>query len=297
MVESSIELNPAEAQFTGDIAGLGGTTVNLDEDRTIGAIYGQLDIPIIKGLDATLALRYDDYSDFGGTTNYYASIRWQPIKDLLLRGAYGTGFRAPTLSDLYYPVVLGSSAQFNDPVTGQTDLQVNEYTGGNSQLKPETSTQWGIGFVWQPIRQFSFGVDYFNIEMEDIIATPSTQEVVSGNATGNPAYANSVVRDAGGDIETVTSVTVNTGSAKVQGYDFTANWRDTYSWGTPSVGYTGTYMSKFDQTSPGGLLSQKVARSWTPIGTRSLTRTRAASSRATSTTSSSATATARGRRR
>ena len=256
--KSSIELNPAEAQFTGDIAGLGGATVNLDEDRTIGAIYGQLDIPIIKGLDATLALRYDDYSDFGGTTNYYASIRWQPIKDLLLRGAYGTGFRAPTLSDLYYPVVLGSSAQFNDPVTGQTDLQVNEYTGGNSQLKPETSTQWGIGFVWQPIRQFSFGVDYFNIEMEDIIATPSTQEVVSGNATGNPAYANSVVRDAGGDIETVTSVTVNTGSAKVQGYDFTANWRDTYSWGTPSVGYTGTYMSKFDQTSPGGLLSQKV---------------------------------------
>ena len=44
----------------------------------------------------------------------------------------------------------------------------------------------------------------------------------------------------------------------MQGYDFTANWRDTYSWGTPSIGYIGTYMSKFDQTSPGGLLSQKV---------------------------------------
>ena len=104
-----------------------------------------MDIPIVKGLDGTLAIRYDDYSDFGGTTNSSSRIRWQPIKDLLLRGSYGTGFRAPTLSDLYYPVVLGSSAQFNDPVTGQTDLQVNEYTGGNPALKPETSTQWGLG--------------------------------------------------------------------------------------------------------------------------------------------------------
>ncbi len=61
------------------------------------------------------------------------------------RGAYGTGFRAPTLSDLYYPVVLGSSAQFNDPVTGEQDLQVNEFTGGIINLKPETSTQTTVG--------------------------------------------------------------------------------------------------------------------------------------------------------
>ena len=48
----------------------------------------------------------------------------------------------------------------------------------------------------QPVKQFSLGIDWFQIKLTDIIATPSTQEVVSGNATGNPAYANSVVRDA-----------------------------------------------------------------------------------------------------
>jgi iron complex outermembrane receptor protein len=256
--DSSIKLDPAPALFSGDIAGLGGSIVPLDQSRRVTAVYGQLDIPIVQSLDGTLAIRYDDYSDFGGTTNYFASLRWQPVKNLLLRASYGTGFRAPTLSDLYYPVTLGTSAQFNDPVTGENDLQVNEYTGGNSALQPETSTQWGVGVLWQPIKQFSIGVDYFNIKLEDIIATPSTQEVVSGNATGNPAYAGKVVRGADGAIETVTSQTVNVGSAKVEGYDFTANWTDTYSWGTPSIGYVGTYMTKFDQTSPGGVLVPKV---------------------------------------
>ncbi|MBE7522740.1 MAG: TonB-dependent receptor [Burkholderiales bacterium] len=262
-VDQSIQLNPAPAQFTGDIAGLGGATVNLDQSRDILAFYGELNVPIVRGskagdLEASLAIRNDDYSDFGNTTNYYVSARWQPTKWLLTRVAYGTGFRAPTLSDLYYPVVLGSSAQFNDPVTGESDLQVNEYTGGNAELQPEESKQWSLGVVLQPVKQFSFGVDWFQIKLEDIIATPSTQEVVSGNATGNPAYANSVVRDADGNILTVNSQTVNTGDATVQGYDISMTYRDTFKWGTPSVSLLGTYMQKFDQMSPGGVLSHKV---------------------------------------
>ncbi|MCC6377690.1 MAG: TonB-dependent receptor [Burkholderiales bacterium] len=261
--DTSIKLNPAPAQFTGDIAGLGGATVNLDQSRNIWALYGEANIPILKGskggdLDGSIAIRYDDYSDFGGTTNYFANLRWQPTKWLLGRVAYGTGFRAPTLSDLYYPVVLGSSAQFNDPVTGEQDLQVNEYTGGNPGLKPEESKQWSLGLVLQPVKQFSLGIDWFQIKLTDIIATPSTQEVVSGNATGNPAYANSVVRDANNNILTVNSVTVNSGDATVQGYDVSATYRDTFKWGTPSVSLMGTYMQKFDQMSPGGVMSHKV---------------------------------------
>lgn len=262
--EQSVVLNPAPAQFTGDIAGLGGATVNMDESRRVTAIYGEVNVPILRGsaggdLEASAAIRYDDYSDFGGTTNYFASLRWQPIQQVVGRVAYGTGFRAPTLSDLHYPILLGSSAQLNDPVTGQTDIQPLEYTGGNPDLQPETSKQWSLGLIFQPVKQFSIGFDWFSIELEDIIATPSAQEAVSGAAAGNPSYANSVVRDpVTGNIISISSQTTNVGTADVKGVDVTINYRDTFDWGTPSISLLGTYMDKFDQTSPGGFTSKKV---------------------------------------
>jgi iron complex outermembrane receptor protein len=265
-VKQSYESNPSPAMTSGDIAGLGGAAAALDVDRDVFALYGELNIPIVKTVEATVAGRWDDYSDFGGTFNYFATVRWQPAKELVLRAAYGTGFRAPSLQDLYYPVILGSSAQFNDPVTGEQDLQVNEYTGGNANLQPEKSDQLSLGIVWQPLRQFSATVDWFRINLEDIIATPATQDVVSGNANGNPAYANAVVRDASGNIETVTSVTVNSGDATVQGFDVALQWKDTFSWGTPSIGLLGTYIQKFDQTTPGGVEQGKVGTIVTPTG-------------------------------
>ena len=54
----------------------------------------ELNIPITKQLEANLALRYDNYSDFGGTWNPKASFRYQPMQELLFRGSYNTGFRA-----------------------------------------------------------------------------------------------------------------------------------------------------------------------------------------------------------
>jgi iron complex outermembrane receptor protein len=251
--------DPAPAQFTGDIAGLGGATPAWTADRTVWSVYGELNIPIVKTLEASVAARWDDYSDFGGTFNYYANLRWQPAKWILARAAYGTGFRAPTLTDLWQPIVLGSSEQFNDPVTGETDLQVNSYTGGNPDLQPETSKQLSLGLVWQPIKQFSASVDWFQIKLDDIIATPGAQDVVSGNATGNPVYANSVIRDpVSNSIDTIYQVTVNSGKATVQGFDVALNWQDTFFWGTPSVGLAGTYMQKFDQTTPGGVEQGKI---------------------------------------
>jgi iron complex outermembrane receptor protein len=108
------------------------------------------------------------------------------------------------------------------------------------------------------MRQLTASVDWFRVKLDDIIATPATQDVVSGNANGNPAYANSVVRLPNGDIETVTSVTVNSGRATVEGIDVALDWKETYAWGTPSVSMAGTYMSKFDQTTPGGVKQGKV---------------------------------------
>ena len=257
--KENINAQPSAALGTGDIAGLGGSVPPLDKDRKVNALFGELLVPIIKTVEGNAAIRYDDYDDVGSTTNYYLNLRWQPTREVLLRTAYGTGFRAPTLLDLYQPVTLGSSAQFTDPVTGQANLQVNEFTGGNPQLKPETSEQWSIGAVWQPVRQFSIGVDWWRVELDDIIATPSTQEVVTGFRNGDATYANSVVLNPSGEIETVNTVTVNSGTAKVEGFDVNFNYRDSFSWGEVGLNMQGTYIDKFDQTSPGGVVFHKVA--------------------------------------
>jgi len=255
----SLVQTPAPAQFTGDIAGLGGATKPIDADRSVYAVFGELNIPVIKSLDLNLALRWDDYSDFGSTTNWKGNVRWQPIQQLMLRGSYGTGFRAPTLVDLYQPIVLATSSQFDDPVTGQTDLQVNERSGGNPNLQPETSTQYSLGFVFQPTSSLALGIDYFNIKVEDVVAQASTQEVVAQAAAGNPAFTPYVKRDPVTNQIIETSVQLlNAGTLQVQGFDLSAGYKQALGPGVLSLGLQGTYYTDFDQTSATGVTTGKV---------------------------------------
>jgi len=62
----------------------------------------------------------------------------------------------------------------------------------------------------------------------------------------------------GGDIETITTQIVNAGTAKVEGFDVNMNYRDSFPWGELGANFQGTYISKFKQTSPGGIVFDKV---------------------------------------
>ena len=262
--KESAVTSPSAALFTGDIAGLGGATPPIDRERKVNSLFGELNIPIVKNLEGNLAVRRDDYDDVGASTTYKASMRFQPMPEVVFRGSFGTGFRAPTLVDLWQPQTLGSTEQFNDTGpggTGQTDLQVNSLTGGNPNLKPEKSKQASIGMVLQPTRSLSVAVDYFNIKVTDIIALPSAQEVVSGFRNGDSTFAGLVTLTPGtNDIESIIQTLQNVGSAKVQGIDLEANFRENLGPGRLDLNMSGTYMIKFDQTSPGGVISHKVAR-------------------------------------
>lgn len=249
---------PSAALESGDISGLGGAQAALDRDRTVKSAFAEAVAPIIKGLEAGAAVRFDDYDDVGSKTTYKANLRWQPTSSLLVRAGYGTGFRAPTLPDLWDPQLLGTSAIFRDPLTGQSNLQVNELSGGNPNLKPEKSTQRSLGIVFQPMRSLSMGLDFFWIKVEDIITQPSTQEVVSGFRNGNPTYADKVKLSSSGDIEQTTAILVNSGTANLSGVDVQANYAETFGFGRVKIDLSGTYMTKFDQTSPGGAVSHKV---------------------------------------
>jgi len=163
--------------------GLDPTTHN-GGTRNVYAGFFELNLPILKTLDLTLAARYDHYSDFGSTTNPKASFRFQPTKSFLLRGSYSTGFRAPSLYELHASQAYGNSdGGDNDPAHSTTDAnghcvpgyanacnqQFEQLTGGNTELKPERSHSINFGVVLEPIDNVTAEFDYWNIRYNNQI--------------------------------------------------------------------------------------------------------------------------------
>jgi iron complex outermembrane receptor protein len=257
--DESIQTRPSDALFSGDIAGLGGATPPVDRDRTITSFFGELVIPVLKTLEGNVAARHDKYNDVGNADTYKLSLRWQPMKNLVVRGGTGTGFRAPTLGELWLPQTLGSSAQYTDPkFPDNPNVQSNEVTGGNPALKPEKSKQYTLGMVFSPVDAVTVSVDYWRVNVDGIITAPSTQEIVTRFRAGDPAYKSLVTLNAAGEVDQTFAVLNNVGSAKLAGFDVDANARFPLGGGRLDVNFNGTYYTRYDQTSPGGAVSHKI---------------------------------------
>ena len=250
--------NPSPALATGDIAGLGGATPAVDRTRNVSSGFAEINVPIIKSLEVGGSLRHDRYSDVGTATTYKGNLRFTPVKQVLVRASLGTGFRAPALSDLWLPQSVGTSEQFTDPLTGATNIQVPALTGGNPNLKPEKSNQSSVGIVLAPTDSMSVSIDYFRVKMTDVITTPSAQLVVSRFRAGDPGYRNLVTLSPSGDIDQIVTLLSNTGALVVEGFDLGANFRQKFATGTLDLAMSGTYMTKYDETTPSGTISNKV---------------------------------------
>ena len=177
--------------------------------RDIKAVYAEVAVPIFKRLEATIAVRHDRYSDFGGTTNPKVSLKWNPLNEVLFRGSYNTGFRAPSFFQLY-------GAQGEGPVPGNiadpvlcpagnvlgADLSVcaikpNARQGGNRSLSPEKSKQWSIGTVLAPTDWISASVDLWQIKRSDRIYELTPQQVIANYQT----FPENLVRGSDGRLD------------------------------------------------------------------------------------------------
>ncbi|MEJ6003632.1 TonB-dependent receptor domain-containing protein [Paucibacter soli] len=265
--EESYQTRPSAALFSGDIAGLGGAQEPVDKDRKIDSVFAEVIVPVLKTLEGGVAVRRDRYNDVGPANTYKANLRWQPSKQVVVRGGVGTGFRAPTLVELWIPQTVGTSAQFTDPkFPNNPNLQVNELSGGNPDLAPEKSKQYSLGVVFQPVDEISIGADLWQLKVNGIITAPSTQEIVSRYRAGDPAYANLVTLSPTGDVDLTKAINANVGSAKLSGLDVDVTGRFKVPGGRLDATLNGTYMIKYDQTSPGGSISRKVGTMVEPNG-------------------------------
>jgi iron complex outermembrane receptor protein len=226
--------------------------------RSVYAVFGELAMPFTKELEATVAARYDHYSDFGGSFNPMVRLRYQPSKQLLLRASAGTGFRAPTLWDVNSPVSntntadpqvdpdcpVPPDAQGNLPALCNT--QFNVQLSSSPNLKPEKSRQFTAGIVFEPMRDVVMSLDYWNIQKRDQIG------VISGDTLmAEPGlyerYKSRVKRTSAGYISYIETPVENLGELKTAGLDL--DIRTSFKLGDLGklgVSYTGTRVMTYD---------------------------------------------------
>jgi len=146
----------------------------LDQSRHNVGAYADFEAEFGPRVTLGAAGRYENYSDFGSNFSYKFTGKVKLIEDIALRGAYATGFRAPSLHQQYFN---NESTQFVGTVATQV-LTVNNSNPivsqfGVGELKPEISKSGSIGLAGRVAKTFTFTVDAYNIDISDRIVFSS----------------------------------------------------------------------------------------------------------------------------
>lgn len=256
-------------------------------DYSVDEAYLELQLPLLsdlafaRSLELSLAARYSDYSSFGDTTTPKVSLRWQVNDQMLVRGSWGEGFRAPSVAELYQGFATGRP-QFQDPCSNNNQNYINNQavrdachahgvpqgfrtqlvqtfatTGGNPDLKPETSETRTLGLVYSPtwLTGLDLYADWYNIVIENQIGALAAQGIINEcYLQGNAGSCALITRDAvgavngnPGEISAIIAQNNNfIGGLETEGFDFGASYRfDTENLGAFQVRLDSTYVSYF----------------------------------------------------
>jgi iron complex outermembrane receptor protein len=239
--------------------------------RDIKAVYAELIVPVVKDLEVQLAVRRDQYSLIGATTNPKVAFRYQPLESLLFRGSANKGFLAPSFTQLYSASLdqelpsgvsdpVGCATHPGDPRFCAIE-RLDYKSGGNPNLKPETSKQGSLGVVFEPVRGWSASVDYFAINSKDRILN-RTPQIVLANAA---ALSGNIIRNADDTIDYVQAGWINASGSKTRGADIGLRAQGTvwdgYKWAA-QVDSTWTQSFKFAEI-PGQEYKEYVGNFYT----------------------------------
>lgn len=221
------------------------------------AAFVEFSIPVSDDLELQLAGRYDDYSDFGNTTNPKIALRWAPSDDITVRASWAEGFRAPSLAQ----IGLGPSEEsqfFTDSYRCADSgldcglLDYNILFAGNPDLEAETSESWNVGVFWAPTEALGFGFDVWSIEQNNKIDEKQFGAIYDAECNDQASTICVRLAPTGtarlGVIDQIHSTFINVSSQEVQGVDFSAN----YLLGLDEMGEVKfnvewAYMSKFEK--------------------------------------------------
>lgn len=256
--------------------------------RQVTSVYSEVYVPVVSRLNASPgiqelslsgAVRYDHYSDFGGTTNPKFAVRYVPVNGLALRGTYGTSFRAPTLSDIDPTTLTVGFQDFASPTGLVHALWVR---GGNSSLGPERATIWSLGADLTPaaLPGLKASLTYFNVSYKNRIETPGNDLLALSSAAREALLGSLVIRnpsaalvnsyqnlpqytgvkeDPAGVAAFVDGRKVNVGRLQTSGLEGTIDYAFALGKGTLSLGASANYLLGFKRAiAPNASLAEVV---------------------------------------
>jgi outer membrane receptor protein involved in Fe transport len=136
-------------------------------------------VPIVQGLDFNGGYRYTDYSTSGGTNSWKLGMTWRPISDVTFRATRSSDIRAGNLGELFAPGTALTNAVTN-PWDNGNSLRYLQKLVGSTEVTPETARTNVFGVVFQPrfLPGLQASIDYFDIQVEDVISSLSAQQEV-----------------------------------------------------------------------------------------------------------------------
>lgn len=228
--------------------------------KAFGA-YSELVLPVAKSLELSAAVRYDNYKDIDSAVNGKVSFRFQPTKSLLVRGSLGTGFRAPTLRELYRPLQtfgvtgdpfdctpeMAAIAASLGAVCRPPNTQYDVKTGGVPTSKPEKSKQASLGIRFEPSDNLSLGADLWWVGIKDTFGSVAENEAFANAATYSNLWTTYLDPVTGTTYLAYNSSTTNLGKKYVTGIDFDIVGRNDTPLGPLQSMLRATYMLRSDE--------------------------------------------------
>lgn len=227
-------------------SGYGGTSPDAANEysQNSKAAYASVEADLTDSLSVGVAGRFEDYNTFGSTTVGKLNALWKITDTFSLRGTVGTGYHAPSPGQSNVQIL---TTAFTNGVQVQTGTYpvtnpIAQYFGATA-LKPEESTNFGLGFVFTPISNLTLTLDGYRIKVRDRIGLSQTYSVTAADIASQPAL---LAVGEGGDVQYPTSAY----DSLTKGLDFVGTYRSELGTGSLNVtlayNYNKTEVTKFD---------------------------------------------------
>lgn len=186
-------------------SGYGGTSpvyAGTDSENSYGGYIG-LEGDLTETLSMGVAARLEHYDSFGDAVVSKANAIWHATPEIAIRGTIGTGFHAPSPGQNNTQVLTTNFVAGNAIQTGTFPVTsaIAQYYGA-IPLKPEKSTNYGLGFVFEPAPNINLTVDLYSIQVRDRIFISQTYDVTAADIAALPELASVGV---GGDVNYFTN--------------------------------------------------------------------------------------------
>jgi iron complex outermembrane receptor protein len=233
--------------YTPDLITQAGESTAAQQDPTEGdyavqSIYGEVSVPVTDSFTVEAATRYDNYSTFGGAATWKLGATYRFTDTLMLRAVAATGFRAPSVSELYG----GNSGSFDyldDPWGNEEDPQIQVNYTGDENLKPEESESFTTGVVWEVTDGLSTTVDYWKFDITNAISRVNVQNEMNKCFNNDLTACETINITPDGDLSNMTSTLTNIGQQNTSGVD----WNVSYSVDIFKVMLDTTYLIEFEE--------------------------------------------------